>query len=692
MRKVVSILTIIFLFIVSIGIVQRSAIYPVKADELDEIYREKNKKEQELSKLLKDINKISSSSGSLSSRIRELEEKKKQATKLIKDIDSQTNKIVKIIEKKQKDIKATKLKIGEYLAYMYVETQISPVYYVLSAKNMEDFLDRMSVYAILYRDYYNRIQTLTKEQEYYRGQLEALSKQKELLNAKLFQVNKTLGELKAKQKLLQAQLRAKQASRQSLVHEITGLSSRAAQIIARKAAEQGGDSGSSGSGGGSGGGGGGVLPPSGSAGRFTIKDKNGNVLISSVNGPVRLQVEAGGYFEVSPTIYSDRAVLRYRGSLIFRKDSNVYVINKLPLETYLKGLGEIYSWWPIEAAKAQAVAARTYAYASLGKRSSNHYDIYDSTLDQNYMGVDKEIGNWPSAVSQTNGKVIKSGGNFIATYYHSADGGHTLSTQDVWGGYRSYAQAKSDRYLENGQWKSYDNVDSCYTGSMIRRSYYAYANRTITYAWLEDLVDAAIYLARHNGSKTAQNAVINFGFGTIKNVLGNSSISAKVGHINNIQNIYNDGRTSIGEHSKYTKNLKIIGSNGTYTLDAQMFKLAYNLRSPGSNWISSSLFDAKKISDNNWKFYSRGFGHRVGMSQFGACGRATKGQDYITILKAYYSGINFVTVPNKTISIGLTKVGGNITTVKATKAFKIYDGSNHLIKTVNAGQEINIVR
>ena len=95
------------------------------------------------------------------------------------------------------------------------------------------------------------------------------------------------------------------------------------------------------------------------------------------------------------------------------------------------------SSWPLEALKAQAVAARGYAVRAA---HTSWYDIYDDTRDQVYGGLDYGSGEDPgstAAVKATAGEVLKSGGEVISAYFSSSNGGRTAASADTWGGSRS---------------------------------------------------------------------------------------------------------------------------------------------------------------------------------------------------------------------------------------------------------------
>ena len=125
----------------------------------------------------------------------------------------------------------------------------------------------------------------------------------------------------------------------------------------------------------------------------------------------------------------------YRGKLVVNASKGkLTVINDIDLENYLKGVvpSEMPSKWNIEAHKAQAIAARSYAVANLGKRASLGYDLKDTPEDQAYGGASVESTRTTRAVKETNGIVITYNKKIIPAYYHASSGGHTVNSGEVW--------------------------------------------------------------------------------------------------------------------------------------------------------------------------------------------------------------------------------------------------------------------
>ena len=119
----------------------------------------------------------------------------------------------------------------------------------------------------------------------------------------------------------------------------------------------------------------------------------------------------------------------------------------LPMQKYLYGLGEVPSSWPAAALKAQAIAGRTYALSKVERSGQHRYPcdcaVYDSTLDQAYIGDAKRTGSgsywddWKGAVDATNNQIVKYQGDTIQALYSSSSGGYTENNENVWGARRS---------------------------------------------------------------------------------------------------------------------------------------------------------------------------------------------------------------------------------------------------------------
>ena len=125
----------------------------------------------------------------------------------------------------------------------------------------------------------------------------------------------------------------------------------------------------------------------------------------------------------------------YRGHFQVINDGiGLTVINDIPLELYLQGVvpSEMPPAWEHDAHKAQAIAARSYAIANMGKRAKYGYDLKDTPEDQAYGGASSETPQTNDAVIETSGLVLIHDGKIIPAYYSASAGGHTKSASQVW--------------------------------------------------------------------------------------------------------------------------------------------------------------------------------------------------------------------------------------------------------------------
>ena len=149
---------------------------------------------------------------------------------------------------------------------------------------------------------------------------------------------------------------------------------------------------------------------------------------------------------------------KYRGSLTIHMDQGkkgLVVVNTLPIEHYLYGVlaNEISPKWPLEAVKAQAVAARSYVLYNLNKHKGDEYDVCATTDCQVYGGQDSEAPEVIKAVDDTSGQVIMGQGKIVPAYFHSSSGGYTENSENVWGTYQSYLRGVVDYDQNSPQFK-----------------------------------------------------------------------------------------------------------------------------------------------------------------------------------------------------------------------------------------------
>jgi stage II sporulation protein D len=125
----------------------------------------------------------------------------------------------------------------------------------------------------------------------------------------------------------------------------------------------------------------------------------------------------------------------YRGALlVHRQAGKLTVVNRLPLDRYLRGVvpWEMPDDWHREALRAQAVVARSYALATL--KPGTLFDLYADTRSQVYGGIRAEAATTNRAIGSTAGRVVSWNGRIATTFYHSTSGGRTVSNEEAWPG------------------------------------------------------------------------------------------------------------------------------------------------------------------------------------------------------------------------------------------------------------------
>lgn len=187
-----------------------------------------------------------------------------------------------------------------------------------------------------------------------------------------------------------------------------------------------------------------------------VTNETGNALVVSMPVTIKsakdgLLVEGklyhGLFFSASSVVYVNNKPYRGLAELSLA-DRGILVVNQLPLEEYLVGLinCEISSAWPIEAVKAQAVIARTYALNKKKTRINSPYHLESSVIDQVYEGCLIEDSRARRAVSETDGEVLTYGGSIIQAFYHSSCGGKTEASENVWGASLPYLKGVECQY------------------------------------------------------------------------------------------------------------------------------------------------------------------------------------------------------------------------------------------------------
>ncbi len=402
-------------------------------------------------------------------------------------------------------------------------------------------------------------------------------------------------------------------------------------------------------------------------GNFTnMLDANTFITNENINGEIyKIDNSIGIYedtqlliaFKESVAIKSNENISisgkEYRNTLsIICKNNLLIVINILDIEEYLYGVvpSEMPSSWHKEALKAQAVASRNYAYSNLGIHSSEGYDVCDTVHCQVYNGVSNEKQSTNEAINETKGIFAYYNNEKINAVYSSSSGGYTDDAENVWNYSIPYLKAVKDEYEEGAkQWTrtfTFDelsNVASIGTVNQVILESSSVTGRAIS-----------LTLIGSSGEKVLEKEEIRtffskFSDGSLdsrnfKMAKGNTYTTNNTNTQTNADSIYvisSNGNNTININSVFVadKNTNTTKIKNTFAIDKNQSIL--NFLNLTSTTTSNLNYTSKVTRDdsNSITFIGKGWGHGVGMSQYGANSLAKKGYTYDEILKYYYTGI-----------------------------------------------------
>lgn len=328
----------------------------------------------------------------------------------------------------------------------------------------------------------------------------------------------------------------------------------------------------------------------------------------------------------------------YRGTIELRAvGDTLTVINVLPLEEYLYGVlpREIPAAWPAETLRAQAIVSRTYALATKGRYAAAGYDLSATVSSQVYGGLGGEHPNTNAAVDATKGMVLTYRGDMVTAVFHASSGGYTENNEVVWRGSPTpYLRAVPDEF-DSAQ---PDNPHSSWQTNL------TLADITAKLAAADSDV-GEVYSVAAAGEKTAsgrQRGIV------VRGSKGNREMEAT------------DFRTLLGlkstrfdiiTHSEGeclnirvcdpAESLAVCGANGMTATKPAREVFALGAGGVMNEIKTPSIAGVTKLT-GEVELVGQGWGHGVGMSQWGARGMALAGYNCSEILQHYYQGVDIV--------------------------------------------------
>ncbi len=274
---------------------------------------------------------------------------------------------------------------------------------------------------------------------------------------------------------------------------------------------------------------------------------------------------------------------RLRGTveIMRQQDFNLQVINHVPLESYLRGVlsKEAPDYWPQEALKAIAIAARTYAVYRRYIKVGADFDVTSNVLSQDYGGKSSEKKGTDIAVEATAGKIVLFEGKLFPPFYHSTCGG-IIENASIMG-------------------EKYD-IPPLEGGFMCK-----YCTASPFHTWKRRLTKEDVNWVLHKGPH---------------------------GKVGTVREVVVTKRTAGGR----AEQVKIVGDKRTLELTGYDFRALF-----GFEMLRSLQFNVTKV-DDAFVVEGHGWGHGVGLCQWGAAELARLGYTAEQILEFYYPGIQHV--------------------------------------------------
>ena len=395
--------------------------------------------------------------------------------------------------------------------------------------------------------------------------------------------------------------------------------------------------------------------------------KDGLTVQVTVNGekwenlslPILLKADSGeDIFSYSNT--------KYKGSLtLLNASSGLNVVNTVDIENYLLGVlaSEMGSTMPLETLKAQAVASRSYALCNLNPSSS--YDIGVTTANQLYGGYSTATASSTNrinqAVSQTRGEILYYMANgkkeIVPAYYHTNSGGYTENIVDMWNASANPCligvESPADTYAlkaGSGPAASYQ-WQVTYTASEIEEAMNDYLKSQGKSQNFGTYQGIKLYRTGSNGKELVSGRVTKMeviGSGTTITFLKDSAIrgafnlKSSLFTINGEQGLSIRSVVGTAQNDKFSSLRVINGSNNIVEINSSSQEF-YALSKDGICKMIKSDSQSGSSYSGDIVFNGKGYGHGLGMSQWGAIGMGNDGASYTEILSHYYNGtVSFI--------------------------------------------------
>lgn len=366
---------------------------------------------------------------------------------------------------------------------------------------------------------------------------------------------------------------------------------------------------------------------------ISAKVQDGKLVISDLNGTILERVEANVVCYLIASNSADGGIIKfnnapYRGGIALQQDSagKITVINRLGLEDYLYGVlhQEMSQSNPLEALKAQAIAARNFTVVRMRTHAKEGFDVCPNTHCQVYKGYGGEYIKTNQAVDETRNILMYCEETLVQAYYHKNSGGHTENSENVWFAALPYLRGVSDPYSPVYPWSA--NFSAATMQSLLSAG--GYNMGVVQTISINERTEADGVLRLE--IKGEQGNVI-LEKEKIRSLLGATLIKSL-----NFQ-VINPSEQSVSLQSAN----QLENKSGEITIlssDGNMNQISVSdvYVSDGNE---TNRLQGRQVSQDGFTFSGFGYGHRLGMSQDGAIAMANQRLGYEDILKFYYSNI-----------------------------------------------------
>jgi len=358
---------------------------------------------------------------------------------------------------------------------------------------------------------------------------------------------------------------------------------------------------------------------------------------------------------------------KYRGYFqILNSKRGMTLTNRIELEQYLRGVlkMEVNPGWPMESLKAQAIISRTYAIKHKGRHAKDGFDICAKPHCQVYRGVNAEDSTLDRAIKQTDGMILKYGNDIASTFFHSDSGGATANVATVWSSSIPYLKGSKEPFNYKSPYSDWQVKLSCndiqrassrvgknvgtVTGIRIyEKDPFGRVNKILVKGTNGKTIIKAHTFRMAVGAKKLKST-----FFTIDSEKQNRTESKTF--TVNTQELPAPELSFIDEHSlelnsSEEKLMTVLTKQGYFNSKEMIDMLlnpstrkkyllkAVNRKPPKRDFSdqSPSLIDPE---NNSFTFHGNGWGHGVGLSQWGARNLAQRGWKARRILEHYFPG------------------------------------------------------